>query len=115
MSTRIVDNQRPTRRPQGRVQRASNRDNPAFSGLAWGQPNWPTGTADTAANLTPEIFGVPIAPFANLAALAADGTYGDGSLTYGGGANFGAGQFVFLEDGSQANYDTAAWGAGAHA
>lgn len=110
MSTRIVDNQRPTKKPQGRVQRTNNRENPAFSGVAWGQPNWPTGTADTADDLTSAIWPpLRIAPFADLTALAADGTYGDGNLAYNSGNDFSADEFVYLEDGSQAHYDTDAW------
>ena len=110
MSTRIIDNQRPSKKPQGRVQRTNSRENPAFGGLPWGQPDWPTGTADTAADLTSSIWPpLRIAPFADLAALQADGTYGDGNLAYNSGADFTTGQFVYLEDGHQASYATSAW------
>lgn len=110
MSTRIVDNQRPTKKPQGRVQRTNNRENPAFDGLAWGQANWPTGTADTAADLTSTLWpSLRVAPYANLAALAASATDGDGQQTNMTNAS---GEFVYLEDGSQAKYEGGVWAAG---
>ncbi len=112
---RLIYKQRPTKRPQVRTQRPDHRGNPDFGGEPWGSVNWPVDTADTAADLTPEIFGRRAAPFRTLAALQADATYGDGNLAYNSGANFGVNEFVYLGDGSQANYDTAAWSAGAHA
>jgi hypothetical protein len=67
-------------------------------------------------DLTFEVFaGAYPAPFANLAALKADGTYGDGNLAYNGGGNFTTGQYVTLEDASVAAYDTGVWTVGAHA
>lgn len=76
---------------------------------------WFVGAATAAEDLTIEIFGVTPAGIADLATLAADGTYGDGNLAYNSGDDFGAGEFVILDDASIANYDTAAWSVGAHA
>ena len=114
--TRMVQRQRPTKKPQVRTQRPDLRGNPDFSGEPWGSPNWPNDDADTALNLTQEIFGayVNVAPFTDLAALKADAVYGDGNLAYNSGADFTVGQFVVLEDNSLANYATSAWSAGAH-
>lgn len=109
-TNRMVQAQRPTRRTQ-KPQRDSFRDNP-HTGVSWGEAGWPDDTAVTL-DLTTEVFGEYPAPFATLAALAADDTYGDGSLAYNSGANFTAGQYVLLDNDSKAHYDTAAWVAGA--
>lgn len=114
--TRMVDSQRPTKRPQRTGQRVDKRGNPNFGGEPWGTTDWPADTADTAADLTSSVWtDQRVAPFNTLALLAADATYGDGNLSYNAGANFGSGEFVYLADGSQANYDTSAWAAGTHA
>lgn len=42
MTTRQVTKQRPSVKPQGRVQRLSFRDNPE-TGIVWGQEDWPGG------------------------------------------------------------------------
>ena len=76
---------------------------------------WFVGAATAAEDLTIEIFGVTPAGIADLATLAADLTYGDGNLAYNSGDDFGAGEFVILDDASLASYDTAAWAVGAHA
>lgn len=110
---RMVSAQRPAKRFQRSGQRASNRDNP-YTEINWGTEGWPDDTS-IALDLTTEVFADYPAPFATLAALAADGTYGDGNLAYNSGANFTAGQYVVLQDESLAHYDTAAWAAGAHA
>lgn len=108
---RMVEAQRPAVRTQRTTQRASFRDNP-YTGIPWGQPGWPDDTSVTL-DLTTEVFADYPAPFVNLAALAADGTYGDGNLAYNSGNDFTVGQYVVLEDESLAHYDTAAWAAGA--
>lgn len=58
---------------------------------------------------TNEVFGVGVTPPANLAALKADATYGDGDYA---GAAFTQGQFVRLGDNSQAYYASNVWSAG---
>ena len=104
IGTLQVLNQRPQSKDQRAGQRRSNRDNP-YNGVVWGQSGWPDDTA-VALDLTTEALGGFPGPFVNLAALAADGTYGDGNLAYNSGADFTAGQYVVLEDGSLAHYDT---------
>ena len=129
-ANRMVENQRPTKRPQVRTQRPDERGNPDFSGEPWGSESWPDDwVTDSANNLTQEIWGtyvnvapyekagqrfVQIALYDSLAELQADGTYGDGNLAYNSGADFTAGQYVVLRDNSLANYATSAWSAGAH-
>ena len=116
-ANRMVENQRPTKRPQVRTQRPDERGNPDFSGEPWGSESWPDDwVTDSANNLTQEIWGtyVNVAPYDSLAELQADGTYGDGNLAYNSGADFTAGQYVVLRDNSLANYATSAWSAGAH-
>lgn len=64
-------------------------------------------------NLTADVFGSSASAPANLATLQADGTYGDGNLTYNGGADFTTGQYVKLGDASLAHYASSAWSVGA--
>jgi len=107
-----VLNQRPQSKNQRAGQRRSERDNP-YNGVVWGQSGWPDDTAATL-DLTAEALGGAYpGPFVNLAALIADGTYGDGNLAYNAGGDFTAGQYVVLRDGSLAHYDTSAWVVGA--
>lgn len=109
-TNRMVQAQRPTQRTQ-KSQRDSFRDNP-HTGVQWGETGWPDDTSVTL-DLTTEVFGTYPAPFANLAALAGDGTYGDGELAYGSGADFTEGQYVRLDDNSLAHYNTDEWAEGA--
>lgn len=119
--TRMVTHQKPATRLQARVQRVSPRDNPAFGGNTWGQPNWPSDEADTANDITELVFsGRRVAPFGNLEALQASTTVGDGEgvFTYEDGASFTTDQYIVLGDGSQAHYvgdPTFGWAEGAAA
>ena len=119
MTTRMVRNQKPTRKPQRTGQRPSQRENPSFSGEPWGSANWPSNIADVTLNITELVFpGRRVAPFESLAALKASTTMGDGNgvFTYNAGASFSAGQYIILANNTQAHYigsATFAWSVGA--
>lgn len=118
MTTRIVTKQRPASRPITKSARATPRENPSFTGNPqWGQVNWPDSVADVALNITELVFaGRRVAPFASLAALKADATWGDTvTIPYNAGASFTTGQFIRLANNTQAYYvggGTKAWSAG---
>ena len=109
---RMQINARDEVRPQRSGQRPDYRSNP-YNGVPNGTSGFPDDTSD-ADDLTAEaIGGFYPAPFSNLAALKADGTYGDGNLAYGSGADFAADKFIVLRDQSLAHYASSAWVVGA--